>query len=173
MAKKRLTITGTSTHVTQGPLAERPAATLTRGLNLDFDNGFGIKIQKYVATFVPREGIFGERGDPFLLIRESMTAGIIVNCLKDVWYVETEPTSEKTFGLVVYAPQELSGWRARKPIMRGEGEIASSQSGTTTSFSIETLYAYIRSSPRRDHVSASGSIGRGKVRMQVSYSIEF
>jgi len=167
-------IRGRSTKVIAKPLLDVRLPRAASSLDLDLDHSWGVQISKYVAAFVPRAGLFGDQGDLSVLVREPTTIGIIVNCMNDIWFVESEPTSGNSFGLLVYAPQTAKGWRGRKPVMSGEGRISiKNNRPRSVSFSFQTVYSYVSSSPRRDTISGSGSISRGRTSINVKYTIEF
>ena len=167
-------IRGRSTKMIARPTLNIQLPPFARSIGPDFDNAWGVQIDKYLATFVPRAGLFGDQGDLRLLVREPITVGIIVNCMNDVWFVESEPTTGNSFGLLVYAPQTRGGWRSRKPVMSGDGRIFLGRNrSSSVRFSLQTVYSYVSSSPRRDSVSASGGINSRGGRIVVKYSIEF
>lgn len=167
-------ITGRSTTVIMKPALDVRLPPDARSIGLDFESSWGVKIKKYVAAFVPRQGLFGDNGDLRVLIHEPITVGIIVNCMNNIWFVESEPTTGNSFGLLVYAPQTASGSRGRKPVMSGEGRISIKENRSrSVRFSFQTVYNYVSSSPRRDSVSGGGSISRSKQSFHVKYSIEF
>jgi hypothetical protein len=58
---------------------------------------------RYRATFIPRAGLLGPAGDPQRLVQESMTMAMVVTCLKDVWWIESEPAGEQTLSNVANA----------------------------------------------------------------------
>jgi hypothetical protein len=131
--------------------------------DLDFDSSFGVQIEETMATFVPVKGLIGKGGDMRRLLREPMTFGILINCVDQVWFVESEPTGPDTFGVIILAPQEgKQGWRSRKPILTGPCTIIENAPGDRTlKFDLKTIYDNVSASPRGDSLTVSGGISDG------------
>lgn len=142
-----------------------------RGQDLDIYSAFGIRIDKYLAVVVPGRGILGPDGDLEVLLRSPMKLGVIVNCFRKVWHIESEPTIDDGFGMLVYAPQSRTNPHDRKPVMSGEGRVSRTKAGgASMRFAMKTVYSYVSSSPRRDKLSVSGSATKKSFKITVSYS---
>jgi len=139
--------------------------------DLDIDSAFGIRLDKYLAVIVPIRGVFGPNGSIEALLRSPMQLGVIVNCFGKVWYIESEPTIDNGFGMLVYAPQSRTNPHHRKPVMSGEGKVSTAKAGSASMrFGMKTVYDYVSSSPRRDKLSVSGSASKKGFTVKLIYS---
>ena len=155
-------------------LEEFPLPEEAKDIPLDPSYGFEVPIDEFTATFIPNGRWFGPEGNIRAVLEEPMTAGVIVNCLDVVWFVESEPTGEEgTFGLLVYAPQQ--GERKRKPLLVGQGSIGEDTQGDEAlTVDVRTVYDFVRSSPRADKLSGSASCNtQGVCTGTITYSYEF
>ena len=144
-------------------LKELPLARQTREMALAPEHGFVLAIGDCEVTFVPNAAVVGDRGNPRALLQGPMRAGVLVNCLNEVWYVESEPTGEDSFGLTLYAPQTgMRGWQSRKPVMSGQGKVVTQSDGREgIQFEMKTVFPRVRTSPREDSASVSGGTSGG------------
>jgi hypothetical protein len=162
-------ISGTVDKVVRNP--QIPFHPSINNVGLDFENAFGIPIEEYMAVFIPASGLFGPCSDLGRLLRSAMTMGVIINCLKDIWIVESEPTMGDGFGMLIHTERG-------KTVMSGQGRVTSQEvatGGRTSSmeFSIKTVYDYVSSSPRKDRAEGGGSWGPDGPRVEVKYVFEF
>jgi hypothetical protein len=162
-AIKGRTITGRSDRVVKNP--EIPFSPEIPDVELDIDLAFGIPIEtpfeKYTVVVIPAAGVF--RGDLASLLRKPRTFGAIITCLQEVWTIESEPTGEDTFGLLVYSER-------RKPLISGRGRVVED----SFEWSLATVYDNVRSSPRADSVSGSGKCNtNGVCEVGITYTVSF
>ena len=138
------TIAGTSDTIIADP--EVPFRPEVKGVELDFDRAFGIPVDEFTVIVIPAVGVFG-RGLDSVLVRQSTTAGAIINCEQKVWLMESEPTGEASFGLLIYGED-------RKPLISGQGRLV--ERDDALEYDIATVYDNVQSSPRADTVKGSG-----------------
>jgi hypothetical protein len=160
-------------------LEEFPLPEEAQNIPLDPESGFEMAIDEFTATFIPNSRWFGPEGNFRAVLEEPMTVGVIVNCLNDVWFVESEPTEPEAFGLLAYARQE-GQYGGRKPILAGQGSVVTDSSGRDgVQFNLRTVYDFVRSSPRGDKIETGGSCeqdlesGNTKCKGEVKYTYEF
>lgn len=146
--------TGTFPPASQPPRAVA-LPTALQGVPLDPQSGFDLPNGRFRATFVPRAGLVGPQGQPEALLREPMVVGMVISCLQDVWWIESEPATGSAFNLVLYrSPRD--GGAGRQAVMTGQGMVGGAN-GAGIDFSVQTL----PSAPRLagiDPAQASGTI---------------
>jgi hypothetical protein len=108
---------------------------------------------RYRATFIPRAGLLGPAGDPQRLVQESMTMAMVVTCLKDVWWIESEPAGEQTFSIVAYAADRATRGSSRTAVLSGKGVVAAGGE-KRVEFSLQTVPA-LAHSDAHDQIMAS------------------
>lgn len=127
-------------------------ATL-EGVPLDPRTGFDLPIGRFRATFIPRAGLLGPDGDPQRLLQEPMTMAMVVTCLKDIWWIESEPAGNKTFTMMAYAADEVAGESGRLAVLAGQGVVAA-DGGGRIEFSLQTVPA-LAGSDHYDQITAA------------------
>jgi hypothetical protein len=162
---------GTTETVIQNP--DIPRYPSVPDVGIDFESAVGFPIEPdNVVVFAPAAGLFGGECDPGRLLRKPMTTGVIINCLADVWYVESEPTRGGRFGLLVRTGRG-------KTVMCGQGSVSSEEDGSISlNFDLETVYDHVSSSPRNDSVKVGGGTktdpdGRTSWETRVDYTYNF
>jgi len=168
MNKDCKVVSGTIDSVVSRPPV--PVFPAIPSVGLDYEQAVGFRIGDHIAIFVPMAGLLGPCGDKGHLLRAPTTMGIVINCEKEVWVVETEPTEGNRFGMIIYTAR-------RKPIISGQGAVTTSDGATNTDtvleFKFATLYDMITSSPKKTKVSGGGKVGSGGWEVTGTYTIEF
>jgi hypothetical protein len=81
-----------------------------------------------------------------------MVMAMVVTCLQDIWWIESEPAGDRTFTMVAYAAADSSGGSSRTAVLSGEG-VAAGDGGKGVEFSLQTVPALARSD-RHDQITA-------------------
>ena len=109
-----------------------------------------------MISFIPMEG-----NSALIELLEGMFAGRET--------ATSPPEPDDAVAALTFVPES-----GRKPVMSGEGRISfKNNRPRSVSFSFQTVYSYVSSSPRKDSISGSGSISRSRTSINVKYSIEF
>ena len=125
-------------------------------------DGFDMPIDSFRSTFFPNAAVIGASGNPRVLLERPMIVGVIVNCFHDLWWIESEPTRGDAFGMVAYVDETAEGGPRRKAILSGEGHVEEGNAGPAIRATLNTVYPFVRSSPRRDSVSIGVEFGPAK-----------
>ncbi|MFN8590415.1 MAG: hypothetical protein U0031_03055 [Thermomicrobiales bacterium] len=123
---------------------------------LDPAAGFDLEMGDFRPTFIPRAGLFGQGGDADRLVREPLVAGLVITCLKDTWWIESEPSGERTFTITAYAPEHAAGGSGKTAMLSGVGTVAPDGN---VSLSLQTVPALARST-EHDLIVSEVSIDR-------------
>lgn len=109
------------------PVSQSPSDFALPGalesVSFDPDAGFDLDIGGYRPTFIPQSGLFGPEGDAERLIREPLVVGMVITCLKDIWWIESEPRGERTFTITAYAAEHAATGSGRTALLTGEGAV--------------------------------------------------
>ena len=119
----------------------------------DQQAGFDLPIGRFRATFIPRAGLLGPEGDPQRLLQESTTMAMVVTCLKDIWWIESEPAGGQTFSMVAYAADQQTRGSSRTAVLSGQGVVAA-DGEKRIEFSLQTVPALAHSAAH-DQIAAS------------------
>lgn len=127
--------------------------TALESVPLDPLAGFDLPIGPFRATFIPRAGLLGPTGDPERLLREPLIMAMVVTCLKDLWWIESEPAGDQTFTMVAYAAESAPGGSHRTAVLSGQG-VVTAEGGHKVQFSLQTVPA-LTGSDRHDQLTAT------------------
>lgn len=111
---------------------------------------FELPHDRVTAVFFDKRLVSGDSKKVMEVFGKESVAGHIVNCEIKEWTIYVEPTSETTFGLIIYTAKN-------KPIMAGDGEI---EKDGGWRFSVKTLYPGIRNA-RALNVQGTGGVKGG------------
>jgi hypothetical protein len=120
---------------------------------LDPQTGFDLPVGQFRATFIPRVGLLGPGGKPERLLQEPMVMAMVVTCLQDIWWIESEPAGDRTFTMVAYAAEDATAGSSRMAVLSGQGVVAS-DGGSAVTFALQTVPA-LAGSDLHDQITAS------------------
>jgi hypothetical protein len=159
--------------VIQKPTPNLPLPKDVPPSQVDFDNAFLVNLTGgRQAFFIPMTGIFNKERGLQDLLHTPRTVGIIINCLKEAWYVESEPADGKRVGIMVFAPQAgQKGWRSRKPVMSGSASINADKSVTVSG---STVYDFVSPSPGQKRKAKFGvTLKKGQWNITLTGEVEY
>jgi hypothetical protein len=149
----RRTRTATTFQAASQTPTEFSLPVVLESVPFDPQAGFDLPIGRYRATFIPRAGLLGPEGDPQRILQESMTIAMVITCLKDVWWIESEPAGGQTFSMVAYAADQATRGSRRTTVLSGQGIVAA-DGGKQVEFSLQTVPA-LAQSDAHDQIMAS------------------
>lgn len=137
------------------PKPEIPFHPTIPNVVLDFDQAFGIPMGDKMAVFIPAHGISGPCADRGDLLRAPRTMGGMINCVKEVWVVQTEPTLGNAFGILITTEKG-------KCVMSGQGTVTNEDGarggkGSVVKFTVGTVYDNVGAQKRTVSAGGSGS----------------
>lgn len=135
---------------------------------LDFDHALGIQVGDKTAVFIPAQGLCGPCADRGDLLRAARTIGAIINCVKDVWVVQTEPTLGNAFGILISTEKG-------KCMMSGQGTVTNEEGGrggkgSVARFTVKTVYDNVGAEKRTVSAGGSGSDTGWEVHAEVTWT---
>lgn len=120
----------------------------------DFSHEWGMFFElphdHVAAVFLDRRLVSGDSEKVMEVFGKESVAGHIINCEIKEWTIHVEPTSETTFGVIIYTAKN-------KPLLAGDGVIENSGGWRLR---VNTLYPGIRNS-RKVTLSAKGGVRGG------------
>lgn len=111
---------------------------------------FELPLDHVTAVFLDKRLVSGDVAQVIEVLGNESVAGHILNCEIKEWTIHVEPTSETTFGVLIYTAKN-------KPLMAGEGSI---ETDGGWRFSVNTLYPGIRNT-RKVTVTGTGGVRGG------------
>lgn len=140
------------------PNPEIPFHPTVPNVGLDFDRAVGIPVDQHMAVFIPAVGLFGPCSDLGCLLRSPRVCGVIINCVSEVWIVESEPTLGNAFGVRVNTERG-------KCVMSGQGTVSNPEdargvAAPAVKFAVKTVYDNV-GSQRRSATVGGGATNTG------------